>query len=329
MLAAFVRSEPAVVAGTAEGATRWWHLRWLVPLATAATAIAIWVAIPSDRPREAASLANRETAQLRFEPAEPAAPSPPSAAAEGQVAAPAQAPARVTGSSPGRARKTLPSNRGAREADRQTDRLAENKAAADTALRSEAAAPTAKAKEEAFRADAAAAAPAAPVGAAAAAPPAASKPTPQPPPAVADERRAAQARETPTMAPAPPAPLAIARNAVSVEITSPDPNRRWRIVGGTRIDYSTNAGAAWQPAAAPAMASLVGGHAPSATVAWVVGSAGTILVTTDGTRFEPVAFPEPVDLVAVVAVNEKQATVTSADGRRFHTDDRGTTWNRR
>jgi hypothetical protein len=131
---------------------------------------------------------------------------------------------------------------------------------------------------------------------------------------------------------APPAPLAVSqsdRASTSLEFVSPDPNRRWRIVNGTRIDYSTNAGVAWQPALGPVQGSLVSGATPSATVAWVVGKAGAIFMTTDGTRFERIPFPEAVDLLTVVADDDRQATVLTADGRRFATRDRGATWERR
>jgi photosystem II stability/assembly factor-like uncharacterized protein len=59
-----------------------------------------------------------------------------------------------------------------------------------------------------------------------------------------------------------------------------------------------------------------------------VGRAGAIFVTTDGTRFESVPFPEPVDLVTVAAIDDRQASVTTADGRRFATSDRGASWRR-
>ena len=47
MLAAFARTGPPRTAA-AEPAWRRWHLRWLVPIAATATALAVWVAVPSD-----------------------------------------------------------------------------------------------------------------------------------------------------------------------------------------------------------------------------------------------------------------------------------------
>jgi photosystem II stability/assembly factor-like uncharacterized protein len=71
---------------------------------------------------------------------------------------------------------------------------------------------------------------------------------------------------------------------------------------------------------------VTAGHSPTAGVAWLVGRAGGIYVTTDGARFERVPFVETTDLVSVVAVDNRQATVTTADGRVFRTITRGATW---
>jgi photosystem II stability/assembly factor-like uncharacterized protein len=53
-----------------------------------------------------------------------------------------------------------------------------------------------------------------------------------------------------------------------------------------------------------------------------------VLVTTDGRSWERLSFPEVVDLVAIRATDDKTATVTAADGRRFTTTNRGQTWER-
>ena len=79
-------------------------------------------------------------------------------------------------------------------------------------------------------------------------------------------------------------------------------------------------------AASAATQDLTAGAAPEPTVCWVVGRAGTVLVTTDGRTWQPVAFPEPVDLVAVQARDGRAATVITADGRTFRTADGGRTW---
>jgi hypothetical protein len=121
-----------------------------------------------------------------------------------------------------------------------------------------------------------------------------------------------------------------ARSAVQapgepLDIVSPDPARRWRLVG-TAVERSTDGGATWHSQAVDAAAPLLAGAAPSTTICWVAGASGTILRTVDGTAWVTVPFPEPVDLVAVIAADARTASVTAADGRVFHTADGGLSW---
>ena len=51
-----------------------------------------------------------------------------------------------------------------------------------------------------------------------------------------------------------------------------------------------------------------------------------MLLTVDGERWTLLPFPLRVDLVAVKAANDRIATVTTRDGRRFETLDAGLTW---
>jgi len=119
------------------------------------------------------------------------------------------------------------------------------------------------------------------------------------------------------------------RTATPVEIASPNASTRWRIVGGSQVERSTNAGADWQATTPlPATGVLTTGMSPSASVCWIVGRAGIVLVTSDGLRFTRVAFPEPIDLVSVTATDDRHATVMSADGRMFRTEDQGANWTR-
>jgi hypothetical protein len=67
---------------------------------------------------------------------------------------------------------------------------------------------------------------------------------------------------------------------------------------------------------------------PSPRVIWLVGRGGTVHRSIDGRTFTPVPFPETVDLTAVTASDERRATVTTVDGRRFETEDAGLTWRR-
>jgi hypothetical protein len=115
---------------------------------------------------------------------------------------------------------------------------------------------------------------------------------------------------------------------VPVEIVSPDPASRWRILPGARVERSTTAGAAWEALTVGASGELAAGSSPDRTVCWLVGRAGTIRLTVDGVRFTSVPFPETVDLVSVRASSAASALVTTGDGRQFRTDDRGQTWSR-
>jgi hypothetical protein len=81
------RTRTAVPAIEAHPAPRRW-LMWAVPLAAAATAIAVWVAIPEQR-----NAAVVPAAEAPLQKEEPAAPPPPATAAESRNAAVAPAPA--------------------------------------------------------------------------------------------------------------------------------------------------------------------------------------------------------------------------------------------
>jgi photosystem II stability/assembly factor-like uncharacterized protein len=77
------------------------------------------------------------------------------------------------------------------------------------------------------------------------------------------------------------------RQAPATEAVSPDPLIRWRILSARRLERSANGGKTW----------------------------------------EPVQFPQPIDLTAVRAPSATSAIVTAADGRQFRTEDGGKTWN--
>ena len=161
-------------------------------------------------------------------------------------------------------------------------------------------------------------APVPPPQAPAAAPPPVVTPVGERPPenqAFGASRRAAAVAETITVT-----------SAVPVFIQSPDAKIRWRIVGGTVVQRSADAGATWTTQDAKVEAPVVAGSAPTATVCWVVGQQGTVLVTADGRTWQRLTPPAAIDLIAVVATSADTATVTAADGRSFTTADRGRTW---
>jgi hypothetical protein len=112
-----------------------------------------------------------------------------------------------------------------------------------------------------------------------------------------------------------------------IEITSPDPSVRWRLGGGGAVEQTSNGGTSWEAAPTGVNADLTAGASPSRSVCWLVGRAGTVLLSTDGRTWRRVPFPEITDLATVQAMDAQTATVTTADGRTFRTTDGGTTWN--
>jgi hypothetical protein len=115
--------------------------------------------------------------------------------------------------------------------------------------------------------------------------------------------------------------------AARVEIVSSDPSVRWRIVGSA-VERSVDGGSTWDAVSTGLAAELTAGAAPSATVCWLVGRGGVVLLTTDGRTWRRVAFPEMTDLSAVRATDAGAlvVSVSTADGRTFVTTDRGATW---
>jgi hypothetical protein len=126
-----------------------------------------------------------------------------------------------------------------------------------------------------------------------------------------------------------------------VDIVSPDPAIRWQVhqspftnhqspfVRASMVQHSTNGGKTWDRQSIDLPASLVAGASPSSTVCWLVGRSGIVLITRDGRNWARVSFPEAIDLVAIRAADEKNATVTTADGRALTTVDGGATWSER
>ena len=74
LLAALVRSAPPT---TAPSRSIWqrWQLRWVVPIAAAASALALWIAIPSDRREAAPQIAALEDSRQQPATSSPAPPS--------------------------------------------------------------------------------------------------------------------------------------------------------------------------------------------------------------------------------------------------------------
>jgi hypothetical protein len=107
--------------------------------------------------------------------------------------------------------------------------------------------------------------------------------------------------------------------------TSASPTR-WRVLADGRVQRSLTGGASWDAIAIDSTLHVTTGSAPSMMVCWLVGPSGVVLRATDRLHFERLAFPETVDLMAVRAASDLDASVTTRDGRTFATRDGGRTW---
>ena len=267
-------------------------MRWAVPAAVAATAVAVWInvndprapAIPADAMPAAPQVQQKDPPLREF-------------ARDAQAPAPASpAPAEA---------KQAPF-----EASRRMQR-------ADSEERAKVAeAPVSVPEQPAAIAGAAAALQDMPASAAPAPPPTVAQPVASPRP-LAETVQMGRGESL--------ARSAAADLGVQFELRSPDAARRWRVRGRV-LERSLDAGRTWQ-AQGPALAmDVLAGSAPSPDVAWLVGRAGAVLRTTDGHQWARVSFPDAADLTAVQAVSAVEAAITTADGRRFRTTDGGVTW---
>ncbi|MEO6213807.1 MAG: hypothetical protein ABIP65_09300, partial [Vicinamibacterales bacterium] len=109
-------------------------------------------------------------------------------------------------------------------------------------------------------------------------------------------------------------------------IVSPDPDAQWRLAG-TSTDRSTDGGRTWRAQPTGTTVELLAGSSPAPTVCWIVGRQGTVVLSTDGTTWRRLGFPDAtIDLVAVTARDGVTASVTASNGRRYQTTDAGHTW---
>jgi len=113
-------------------------------------------------------------------------------------------------------------------------------------------------------------------------------------------------------------------------ITTPDPKVLWRIVAGTSVELSKDRGATWKKQQLRSFEpnpQITVGYAPTAKICWLVGRDGVIILTRDAAHWVPIPPPVNTDFVGVTAQDNFSATVTTADGRKFSTDDAGDHWN--
>ena len=331
MLATFARTVPERPA--AESLWARWHLRWLVPIATAATVAALWVLVPRPESPQIAALKSERTIASQTPPAaEPAPAAAPSQASEQETRERAAASASADTRAPSEEFARTPEPKRLADARSETGaRAAENaRGDADAKLsqprslnETVAVAPSAPAREadqvqanlEKVERQGATPVQAPPASQTATAP---SAPAPV----------AGFSAESARRAVAPPTGGATQLGGVTplIEVMSPDPMTRWRVIGTGQVERTTTGGAQWQRATLPEAATLTGGSSPSPTICWLVGRTGSIYLTTDGLRFIRVPFRERTDFISIQATDALRATVVTTDGRTMRTEDQGATW---
>ncbi len=109
-------------------------------------------------------------------------------------------------------------------------------------------------------------------------------------------------------------------------IPSPDPSKLWRIANSGAIEFSSDSGSTWTAQTAPLPQTVSMGSSPATKICWIVGAAGLIYRTVNGTEWKRVPPPVESDLISVRAKDAKHATVTSADGSSYVTKDGGKSW---
>jgi hypothetical protein len=310
LLATMIRTTPP--AAEAQPRSRWFFLRWVVPLTAATAAAIVWVAVdrsPSSPPTPPVSQIARADQPL---PAEPSVATPSSGARERRVLpAPSASELQRPTPRPGAQTDTAQAP-AARDADR-TAQGAGNVAGFVPP-------PGDQRMDRAEEKAASSAASAAPQPAPPAAPPPARPESASP---FADANRQPERpramTETVGIATARQGPVS------PIEIGTPDPQVRWRLAAGV-VQRSIDAGRSWQAQSTGSTAVLLAGSAPARDVCWLVGRAGTILLTTDGHTWRRIAGPVDTELTAVTASDASTASVTTAAGRTYRTRDSGRTW---
>jgi hypothetical protein len=313
---------------------RWASLRWLVPAAAAMTVFAIWLGVDRNQ-QDAPQTTTPETAaaQQAVREVAPAPPVEPKVSVTDSIPSAATAKreggerlTRSSGSVERRERAQAKAADSAANQDR-VDAIAPNAAVAGSPPPPASAASTAPAPQP-FAGVAQSALP--PSTPAAGAPAGAARGQPNAAPRVEGVAESVTiTTEAPGLADA--AQKSAARGAArfvtsAVEVVSPERAYRWRAVTPGSVQYSMDSGTNWRSSSTGTAVALRAGSAPSRTVCWLVGQAGTVLLTTDGQTWQVRPFPERIDLTAVEARDARTATVTTADRRRFATADGGATW---
>jgi len=336
-------SETQPVGGRGERIRTMPHLylswRWLAPAAAVAAAVALWIAMRPTPPFMPAPTKVPEELARNVPP--PAAGATSKEAAKTEVPSPgarAESPRAKARPAPFErsSAPTLEQKPAAGVAGRETKAMSTNAAPGETAS----ALGTPARPGETAAAAGAAVAPQAPqrteVGKLVQAQPGlAGSALPAPPPLksrakelsekAGDSQGVAAARALGTQ-PADKLGRTIAIEPTQVLIASPRPSVLWRVGSRGKIERSRDVGSTWQVQVSNVEVDLAAGSAPSETVCWVVGRAGTILRTTDGEHWEKVSSPARADWVGVEAQDALNATVFSGRNQRYSTTDGGRNW---
>ena len=334
LLATLVRTADAARSTPASEAEPRWRrwFTWVVPLtaaATAAVALAVWVRTPQPPESSSARGASAPVVRASETPA-------PQLDARGLTAVPAPSSAidaaGQTSSSAPRARADAlnrPQAAKAQSSDASRAETSNDAREARPQRLEEAQSQNALGQTTGALADAADARKAEPSPAAAAAAAPAPALTPPAPAAVA----------APTSAPADGKDGAsgptLFRSVAPLQertgwtiVVAPDRVAQWRF-DGSQVQRSTDRGVTWTSVDQIQASQIRAGSAPSSSVCWLVGRAGLVLLSTDGSSWNRTSLPAAVDLVSVVATDARTASVTAADGRQFQTTDGGRTWTAR
>jgi hypothetical protein len=289
LLATMTRTLPAdnIVNTTASRSSfRFW--KWLAPLAAAGAAVTLWMVVPQDRMQP-----ERTAAPQSDVAAAPAAPSPVA------PIAPPVVPARAAKNAP--APPATDRFAESRRSEPRDDSTAKEKLAdAQVDRRDAAGARESEAKREVATLQ---------------------ETVTLAPPAAAEPARS----EAPANTLGAVAQSRLQKPAVPMQVVAPDTRHRWRVLADT-VEHSQDGGLTWIPVRLTAGDVISAGAAPSSQVCWLVGTGGLVLLATDGTNFTRLPFPERVDLSSVSATDARSATVTTADGRTFTTNDNGRNW---
>jgi len=110
-----------------------------------------------------------------------------------------------------------------------------------------------------------------------------------------------------------------------VIVATPDPAAFWRVNADGGLARSHDGGDTWQVVARPTPHRLVAGSCPGVSTCWFVGVRGTVVRTTDGVTWAPLAAPVGDDLVGVEASTADTATIRTSTAI-YATTDGGRTW---